>query len=301
MISDNNFCCIIPVAGKDCYIANKQLKLIEKNIHPNHIYIITNRCFFFYFKKAKESINLPITLLDEDTLLENVSFKSIEDLQKVKTERNIGWFYQQFLKMGFAQTQYAQSDYYLIWDADTLPLKPLNFFENGKPLLTLKEEYHKPYFETINKLFGLKKSNEKSFIAENMLINVEIMKEIIQAIEKNDAIDGNNWFEKIIFSLHPNYKNDFSEFETYGTYVTNYYPDLYNFREMECFRNAGKKVSRLASIDYIKKKFSDYDIISLEKRHNLKNLRGLPAYIHKGIFYLVNKTRKHFKNQFCPD
>ncbi|HKJ41252.1 MAG TPA: DUF6492 family protein [Sunxiuqinia sp.] len=275
-------------------MANKHLKLIEKNIRPSHIYILTNRCFFFYFKKAAESISLPITLLDEDTLLETVSFQSIENLKKVKTERNIGWFYQQFLKMGFALTQYAKDDYYLIWDADTLPLTPLSFFEGNKPLMTLKEEYHEPYFETINKLFDLQKSIGKSFIAENMLVNVQIMKEMIQAIEDNEAFEGTNWCEKIIHSLHPNYKNDFSEFETYGTYVVNHYPELYKTRELKCFRNAGKKVSRLASTEYLVKKFSGYDLISLEKRHNPKNLRGLPGYIQKGIFYLINKTRKRF-------
>lgn len=243
------FDCIIPVAGRDCLIVKKNLDFILWNIDPAKIYIITKPQFFIYFQHLKQSIKNKIQLIDEDALMGKISCSAILNcLQKVYPDmKSGGWYFQQFLKMGFSLSQYS-TKYYLTWDADTIPVNKISFFDKNRlPYFTLKDEYHEPYFITIKKLLYLEKTIDKSFIAENMIIDSQIMRNLISDIEQKQ-IPGDNWCEKIINSLPPNMTNSFSEFETYGTYVLNYYPGSYVYRTLKTDRDAGLKYSRLVSL-----------------------------------------------------
>ncbi len=65
------------------------------------------------------------------------------------------WYYQQALKLAFAIAKSMEGEFVVMWDADTIPTRRLEFFENGKSLLYGSlEEFHKPYFLTVKKLFG---------------------------------------------------------------------------------------------------------------------------------------------------
>lgn len=153
-----------------------------------------------------------------------------------------GWYYQQFLKMSYA-TQ-CKKEYYLMWDGDTIPCKPFSMYspETGEPYLDLKTEYHEEYFVTLGKLLpGMHKCIQKSFIAEHMLMNCKIMCELIAAIESNDAIKGNAYYEKVLWAIDREklQENSFSEFETYGTYVAFKHLTHYRLRDWHSFRHGG--------------------------------------------------------------
>ena len=96
----------------------------------------------------------------------------------------------------------------------------IDFYKDGKTLFNLKEEYNKPYFNTMNKLLDIKNSKvvKGSFISEHMLFSKEIVLELLDRIESNKKIDGEYFFEKILFSINKNdlNKSGFSEYETYG-------------------------------------------------------------------------------------
>jgi hypothetical protein len=283
------FDCIIPVAGKDCPLLKNLISLVFKNLAPEKLYIITKAPFFFYFRNLDPIIGKNVVLINEDELLSNVNYNTIARyLDKVGLNAGTrGWYFQQFLKMGFALSEYANK-YYLTFDADTYPVKPLVFFnENGLPYFSMKEENHLPYFQTLEKLLSLKKSTKQSFISENMLIDVEKMKSLISEIEQS-AVPGENWCEKIINAMPANEINAFSEFETYGTYVLNRYPDTYEMRTLNTFRRAGKKYSRFISPDRLEKKASAYDIVTLEYRNSPNNLMGLYLRIYKKMLLFKN-------------
>ena len=281
---------IIPTAGKDCFLVRKTLKLILEHLIPENIYIITKAQYFIYFKYLNQGIKDKVIIIDEDILLENINYSVISTyLKNVDyNTKNTGWYYQQFLKMGFALTGYA-SRYYLTWDADTLPIKRIDFFNKyGTPYFTLKDEFHKPYFITIKKLLNLEKSIGESFIAENMLFDVQIMKKLISKIEQSTIL-GNNWCEKIINVLPANMNNSFSEFETYGTFVLNYFPQEYELRTLRAFRNCGQYYSRMCSIKKLEQLSSEYDMISLEHRDNPKYPIGFFSLAQKGVISYLNR------------
>lgn len=233
-----NYDIIIPVAKKDISFVPRVIQYIRKNLpEADIVYIITNRTCFEYFNK-KNIKRLGTVLIDENEMLPHLNFRRIN---KILLDSDVhvraGWYFQQFLKMAFAKTQYARK-YYLSWDADTLPLNHILFFEGGKPLFTKKNEYNKPYFDTLQKLLGLGKIADFSFIAEHMMFDRDIVIELLNKIEQCDVI-GSDWIDKILNACDDLENPCFSEFETYGTYVLSNYPDMYGYQKLNTFRAAG--------------------------------------------------------------
>lgn len=251
---------IICVGWNDITVVKKTVKYVRKNLQGNKIFLIVNSFYFKYF--ASSFLNeYGVELIDEDQLIPGVSYKQNRSFVDEKRPGfPPGWYFQQFLKMGFAQSKYAR-DYYLIWDADTLPLSKLEFEKDGRLLFTQKKEYHEEYFITMEKLIGLKKLKDYSFIAEHMLIKTDIMREIISKIS-GDSIEP--WPFTLLMKVRPEVKSGFSEFETYGTYVSHYYPELYSSRTLNTWRNAGYVFGRNISDKDIEALSVDLDIISLE-------------------------------------
>ncbi len=253
---------IICVGWKDVIIVKKTIKYIRKNLQANKIYLIVSNNDKKHFDDNYCAQNY-LVVIDEDKLVNGLTFKTVTKLLNERSPLwGTGWYFQQFLKIGFALSEYAK-DYYLIWDADTLPLTQIPFEKDGKLLYTMKREYHKPYFEVTERLWGLKKQNDFSFIAEHMIIKTQIMRELIEVISPR-AADDCNWVKLIIGAMNVNDPNAFSEFETYGTYVTQHYPNLYMGRNLNSWRNAGYVFGRNIRQKDIELLSIDFDIVSLE-------------------------------------
>lgn len=192
-----------------------------------------------------------------------------------------GWYYQQFLKMQYACI--CPDTYYMVWDGDTVPCASFAMFQEELqvPYLDLKHEFHVNYFDTIEKLLpGMHKCIEPSFISEHMLISSEIMRNLIEDIEKAELIDGTYFWEKILHAIDVDkiQEGSFSEFETYGTYVCFKYPSAYRLREWHSFRLAGEffDPNTISDEDY-RWLSHDFDAVSFEKGHSVRE-------DHKNLF-----------------
>ena len=276
---------IICVGWNDITIVKKTVKYLRRNLQGKNIYLIVNSFYFRYFASSfLKKYN--VELIDEDLLLPGVSY--IQNRSFIDENRpgfSSGWYFQQFLKMGFSQSKYAR-DYYLIWDADTLPLSKIEFEKKGRLLFTQKKEYHEEYDITMEKLLGLKKVKSYSFIAEHMLIKTDIMREIISKI----SIDSlRPWPFTLLMKVRPEAKSGFSEFETYGTYTSVFYPDLYESRTLNTWRNAGYVFGRNISEKDIEALSVDLDLISLENW----NGRLLPQKIFSRLSELYVKYLRY--------
>ncbi len=216
------------------------------------------------YKRGEGNGEISIEYIDENTLVKGMTFSKIKELITSKgiDVRWTGWYFQQFLKYGFAASEYCHN-YYLSWDCDTIALAPINFIKDEKPMFTLKSEYHPSYFTTIKAILGLEKQIDKSFIAESMLFNKDIMLEILLHISNlnNEKV----WYENIVDSFNtseaPGY---FSEFETYGTYCMAKYPDLYGFQQLNTFRRAGMIRGRYIDDRLLHNLSVDIEIASFE-------------------------------------
>ena len=207
-------------------------------------------------------------ILDENALVPELNFGIVAECMKKKgagKEDRVGWYFQQLLKFAFAKSQYAK-EYYLTWDADTIPLTPISFFDGETPLFTKKIEHHKPYFVTLNRILGFGKLVDFSFIAEHMIFKVPIVKEMLDAIAVYPTSEGNNWVEKIMFACHfaPGQGPYFSEFETFGNYCVKYHPSLYQVRQLNTFRSAGMIRGRHINEKLLDRLAFDLNIASFE-------------------------------------
>ena len=258
---------IIPVVYKDYSFLRKTLRFVQKNLSATKIFILTDGRMAKYL--SKEIRNCPICqIVDENSLLEGLTYQKIYKIIKSqgREHTNTGWFFQQFLKMGFALSDYCDTEYYLSWDADTIPLRPIPFFtEDEHPYFTMKTEYHEPYFEAIQRLIGLEKSNSRSYIAEHMMFNKNVMQELLGKINLSE-VEGDVWYEKIMNTIVPETvsTDSFSEFETYGTYCMAYHPDMYVERQIPGYRLAGLIQGRFVSDKILERLASDAYVASFE-------------------------------------
>lgn len=208
---------IIPVAKKDCFFLRYVIKYIRINLpEAEQIYIITNKN---NIKRVSRYIDKQCLLINEGFLLKGLTYEHTKRLIEDAGGdiKRTGWYFQQLLKYAFSYSKYAK-EYYLSWDSDTLPLQHLSFFTDGHSLFTGKAEYHKPYFHTMQRLIGIGKIVNYSFIAEHMIFKCSIVRELLQKIENNSPAKY-NWVESIIHACDFAHEvNCFSEFETYGTY-----------------------------------------------------------------------------------
>lgn len=267
---------VICLASKDYKIVKKVIRDCNRYLLQSSadvIYIITNgQNNRFFSRRWCEKCH--VKLLDEDALVEGLSFDSVRHALVAHFDKGVniytGWYFQQFLKLGFALSEHAK-DEYLIWDSDTIPLRELSFKDSGKYLFTVKTECHTPYFETTQRLLGYGKLYDRSFIAEHMPISTMIMRELINNIGKSE-VAGDAWWQKIINATSGHDEQAFSEFETYGNYCVKYHPDVFISRPLITMRTAGMLFGRgvtrcqLALLSRM-----EYDTASFE-------LRDIPAF-----------------------
>lgn len=136
-----------------------------------------------------------------------------------------GWYFQQFLKWEISKFTYKAS--YLVVDADTIFVRPVEFIKNNKYILYRSKQYHLPYFETYERLFGYLPKRQKSFIVNFMVFDKKIVNEIKSKIERKF---NKKWYEAILDSIERTVVSSFSEYETYGYFLSQFYPNIFESR-----------------------------------------------------------------------
>ncbi len=258
---------IMPISQKDVSCAKLSMKYVFQYIRPKRIIIIAN-------SKLKNEFHMDqVEFIDEDQMVKDLNLDCIRKLlaERMANIQRSGWYFQQFLKMAYAKV--CKDEYYLIWDSDTIPLRKIHFFIDNKPCLDLKKEYCEGYFSTIYQLLGLRKKIDKSFICEHMLINTTIMLDLIDKIEKrNQSV----FYEAIISNIADKDINGsgFSEFETYGTYVLNYYEGFYKIRNSKKVLRHGKRYLMEPSESNLAWAAKSYWNISFEDSDTISKLSG---------------------------
>lgn len=226
---------VIASAPNHFDMVNRNKELYFKNLPIKKIMVIGSKKGEEVFKNDPR-----IELVDEEKLYPGLGMLRVRKLVEAQgghmTRSN--WYFQQFLKMAYAYN--CEEEYYIVWDADTVPVRTIELFCEGTPLFSFCDEYRKDYFDTLEKLFHgeVKKQSPKSFIVEHMVINTAYMKEMIQNIENDNTLKGDYFYDKIIsvISRESIKTTGFSEFETYANYVLAKHPDSYGIRQLKAFR-----------------------------------------------------------------
>lgn len=176
---------------------------------------------FARFRKAN------IFVVKESLILD---FKPIKSKLAEKGNPRWQWYYQQLLKI--YKSLDTDSKYVTIWDADTVPLLPIEFFDinNSKVYHNLSEEFHYPYFIKINSLLGIKERVAPgSFITQYITFRKEHLQNMVHHVE---SYTGKKFIDAV---LDPIFDFDlyFSEYETIGNYLHHFYPETYEYKIIE--------------------------------------------------------------------
>jgi hypothetical protein len=233
---------VICVGPNDYSIINETIIYTIKNIIGfRNIYIIT-----------PDPMSIKINDKCVNIINDNVFTFNIKEIANKIGYNRSGWYLQQLLKLYAGNTIDGILDNYLVIDSDTFFLKPIKFISDNKYILTLGYEYHKPYFEHMNKLHQeLKKQCPYSGISHHFIFNKKIINEMFDFIEKNH---NNEPFWKIfINAVNSNESSGASEYELYFTYL------LLNHRDKIILRKlTWDNINNLSKI-----KNKDYDYVSI--------------------------------------
>lgn len=231
---------VIPSAVKDWVKLPYCVRGLEQlNPQPENIYVISS-----------SEVKIPgTTYIHED---DATPIKK-EDLKCYRPN----WIYQQLLKL---YQNFTDNDNYFFVDSDIFFNKRIDMFDPaGNPYYYVSsfKQNHRPYFEFNEKVLGLKKFADYSFIADCMMFNRNIAREILPEEKSAEFVDKINKYT--CMECIP------AEQEIYGNYLLSkglpvhtkdvkvkmygkYMPELYTSDEIKL----------ILSYDH-----SEYDIISV--------------------------------------
>ena len=214
-------------------------------------------------QRVVTDISVSVNVLNESALFPDFSYESIKHALPVNVlnsgVNNIaGWYYQQFLKMAFSN--FIETEYYLIWDADTLPLRNFSFGHGGVHYLTQGNEYHCEYFATINRLFQSDFSSETSHISQHLLVKTKHMRQLISDLERPAMM----WWQTVLGNLNGETPFQFSEYETYASYCLKYFPDEYRSIHRPWFRYGNSYTCTSLEMANVNSLVKLYDFVAFE-------------------------------------
>ena len=212
------------------------IEIIKRN-YLNFKQFYKNLQFFIIcpnvdLKKFKQELNLDnLQIYDEDEIIKFDRFKEIANpiLKKTnyyeKIQDRLGWYYQQVLKLTFMYNFIKLNNQkLLIWDADTIILKKIKFFDNEKSLIYgTTSEFFKAYYATNKTILGEIPKYFVSSVCQFCAVTPYDLKNLLSKLSKFDPSkkDIAEWFTCIIFEAiiktHKEYNGSlFSEYELIG-------------------------------------------------------------------------------------
>jgi hypothetical protein len=240
---------------------------LRKHIPGAETHLVTRKEDFQRFRDACGS---ELILWDENSLLSGITMKQLRELPLPFFPKGAGWYFQQFLKFAFVDVSNSDA-HYLIWDADTVLLKPIDLFDTkGRPYYTKAAEHHRPYFETFQQLFGVPAVRDFSFISQHQMIHKPILRQMLAEIEERNP-ESRHWVWAVMSNLRGDGSNLFSEYETYGHYAKWKCPESMAFRELSWTRNGERLAGYPPDPTKLKALSTDYSFAAFETFFSMKN------------------------------
>lgn len=257
---------VIPTAVKDYALLVKMVEALRINLNHsiNKVFIV-----------AKDSSEIRDFCTTSDCIF--IDEVSVLGYGKEKIEyvydglSRSGWLFQQLLKL--SGDVFAESDNYIIVDADTLLINKHSFIMDNKFVFFENEEWNEPYFESYQKIFGYRPKNRLSFTSHMMIFNKEMLKEMKTEIENKHNMSWDSIYREII---DKKYMSAISDYDTYANWVFSNYPQ--NVVRLPLY-NKTLPLTLLSDIDSLQKNYGTvYKSISFH------------GYVGKNIASLIQES-----------
>lgn len=195
---------VIPAAEKDAQVLKHCLESARK--------MIRHRLAGILVIAPESDLLRQITREAGETFILEDAF-----LPRKPSELNCrGWLLQQFIKLNAAF--HVSTTDYLVLDADTVFLRPQTFFRSNKTILRYSDQYELLYNRSLQIIFGHTKRFPVSFVTHHMMLNVDMVKNLLDFIESRYRLP---WYEYILTVIDRGHHHpiSFSEYETYGNFI----------------------------------------------------------------------------------
>ncbi len=208
---------------------NTSRYLVEHIKSKEYRLIVPREDFLLFLSNTPNSF----TVLCEDEIIDSSYMNYIKEsliISGIPHFRS-GWIYQQFLKI---EACARSSNKLLIWDADTIPIHDISFFDSKNRICNFySQEDHKPYFISLFRILGLHKLAKYSFIAQSFPVLSYMVAHMINYIENRFSI---GWKEAILSTFTKELGiSPFSEYETMGNWILFKYPQMISSPRSNCF------------------------------------------------------------------
>lgn len=180
-----------------------------------------------------------------------------------RMRHRLGWYIQQFAKIEAMRR--AGPGLALIWDADTLPLRDLAFqTDSGTILVYSADEYHQPYFATIERLLALPRATDFSFIAQCLAMPGDWVEACCAEMARSH---GGCWMQAVVAAIDPAQASSFSEYETLGTWMVHRHSDSVAVLHDAWFRHGSGLLGPLATASprALSRLAESFDFVAFER------------------------------------
>ena len=162
------------------------------------------------------------------------------ELRRIGEERRYGSYVQQFIKLGALRGR-PDGERLLIWDADTVPLRDLEFFMvDGRVKFYAEHRAHEPMFVQVERALGLQKATKRSFIAQCFPIRSEWANAFFAVLEQF----GEPWHDRILSTIPFDRGSALSEYELLGTFIADRFGEHIDWTSDPWLRN-GYRFARI--------------------------------------------------------
>jgi hypothetical protein len=217
---------VIPAHEKDFAVLQHAVRGVLRYVRPiGRIYVVAKQRFEWH--------SGPVEWVPEPS---GSGLPSLEEVRaRWSTRRSDAsrgsWVYQQILKLGAGAYIDGLSPSYLVIDSDVIFLRAVSFATEGGTRFpySCAFEYHEPYREAYRRLLGEAPSVGHSLIAHHMLYDRALLSELMREIEQRH---GRSWPEAYLDAVDYEQDSSISEWNTYGWWVLDRYPELARRRQL---------------------------------------------------------------------
>ena len=243
---------VIPLANKDI---NKLALLLYSCLNylvpqPESIVVVSE---MDSLRVEGPNNGVPIRCIFEGELFPHIDFSTIDYRRK-------GWILQQFIKL-FQNV--STENLYMVVDADLIFNRIFEVFPSDMKCLWLgRDQNHTPYYNLMEKFWGIGREYPHSFISELMMFNKDITRELL--------IPFDNSPKKLFEELKKLVKytgSDFllGDYEIYGNWVIKHHKDEYVIKTIKSklfgMYSEWRNEDLLSTIESVKNE--DIDIITM--------------------------------------
>lgn len=157
---------------------------------------------------------------------------SVLTIDKSRLKHRPEWIYQMMLKIFQNVTT---NDNFLVIESDCIILKDLKFFNGDRTIFYLgRDHYHQQYYNFNQKLLGIGREYDHSFISEFMMYDKKIVKQLLSKTNCKTVGD----FLELIYE-YVDSKSYPSDYDLYGNFYYSNYPEKFETKVLN-FDMSGK-------------------------------------------------------------